>query len=67
MQTTVHQEPDTTLSLDQIIRLKAALTWLGHSTPESLEECAAKQKSLVLDLISSVEDLKKELNRRSIL
>lgn len=53
---------DTDLSFDHIVRLKAALTWLGHSTPESMEECAAKQKSLVLDLIRSVEGLKKEMN-----
>lgn len=53
--------PDTTLSCDQIVKLKSALTWLGHSTPESMEECAAKQKSLVLALIREVEGLKKEM------
>ncbi|HGE8241194.1 hypothetical protein LZT27_14645 [Aeromonas veronii] len=57
-----HEETDTTLSCDQVVKLKSALTWLGHSTPESLEECAAKQKSLVLALIREVEGLKKEMN-----
>lgn len=57
----IHEESDTALSFDHIVRLKAALTWLGHSTPESMEECAAKQKTLVMDLIRSVERLKKEM------
>lgn len=56
-----HEETDTTLSCDQVVKLKSALTWLGHSTPESMEECAAKQKSLVLALIREVEGLKKEM------
>lgn len=60
-----HKGPDTTLSCDQIVRLKSALTWLGHSTPESMEECAAKQKSLVLALIREVEGLKKEMRERA--
>ncbi|WP_429169353.1 hypothetical protein [Aeromonas hydrophila] len=60
-----HEETDTTLSYDQVVKLKSALTWLGHSTPESMEECAAKQKTLVLALIREVEGLKKEMRERA--
>lgn len=48
------QERRDSLDCNDIKELKLALIWMGCSTPESLEECGARQKSLVRDLIRAV-------------
>lgn len=42
------------LTCDDIERLRLALRWEGYSTPEGLENCAARWPSLVRDLIAGV-------------
>ncbi|MDD2341561.1 MAG: hypothetical protein PHV54_01550 [Tolumonas sp.] len=57
------REKQDSLDCDDIKKLKLALSWMGCSTPESLEECGARQKNLVRDLIRAVlrrKKLKKE-------
>lgn len=47
------------LTCEDIERLRLALSWEGYSTPEGLENCAARWPSLVRDLIAGVLDRKK--------
>lgn len=42
------------LTSEDIEQLRLALSWEGYSTPEGLENCAARWPSLVRDLIDSV-------------
>lgn len=54
----VHAVPDE-LNCDDIERLRIALSWEGYSTPEGLEQCAARWPELVRDLIRAVLSRKK--------
>lgn len=59
----LNQEKRDSLDCDDIKNLKLALSWMGCSTPESLEECGALQKRLVRDLIRAVFRQKDAMTR----
>lgn len=42
------------LTCEDIERLRMALSWVGYSTPESIEECAARSTELVRKLVSVI-------------
>lgn len=46
---------DSLLEVNEVERLRRALTLMGVSTPESLEACCFRQNELVMDLIRAVE------------
>lgn len=45
---------DESLTCEDVSQLRSALSWMGYSTPESLEECGVRHKSLIRNLIRAV-------------
>jgi hypothetical protein len=51
-----HEHVIEALGCDHVAQLCSALNWLGESTYESQEECAARQRGLILRLIHAVTE-----------
>lgn len=47
------------LTVDDVERLRLALSWMGYATPEGLETCCLRQTELMRNLIRAVLDQKK--------